>query len=264
MNFTQDIYDIPIIQEIVISSSTSGSPVGEILFPRAKTIPINKGYTSNVTFHVRDENKKIKNVAGLNLVARLYNVDQTVLLIEKPLLNTDLAKGIATLVFTPNDIQDFEPGLYNLYISMGNQQNNTVLYNNRTYDTNLTVEILQGGSISYIAQDISLFYPTTEADVTISEAVEAQASQLLNRGGLATIAVYATAFTGNLYLDGTLELHPNSQTNWFSIPLYWSQPQYTYDNFTGIDPHNFMCFANFVRFRIQTTSGTIDKILFRG
>jgi len=263
MDFTHDIYDIPIIQEIVISS-TSGSAVSTILFPRAKTIPINKGYTSNVSFHVRDQNKKIKNVAGLNLVARLYNVDQTVLLIEKPLLNTDLAQGVATLVFTPNDIQDLEPGLYNLYVSLGSQQTNTVLYHNRTYDSNLTVEIVQGGSITNNSQEITTFYNTSDASITESQAIEAQASKLLNRGGLATFAVYMTNFVGSIFLDATLELHPNSTTNYFPIPLYWAHDEYKYNNFSGLDPHNVVCFASFVKFKIKTTSGTVDKIIFRG
>lgn len=268
MNFTQDIYDIPIIQEIVIGSGNSGDPVSqgisEILFPRAKVIPVNKGFTTSVTFHVRDENKKIKNVAGLNLTARLYNVDQTVLLIEKRLVNTNMAKGIATLVFTPDDIQNLEPGLYNLYVSQYDTNTNTVLYNNRAYDTNLTVEVKQGGSVTYITQESSVFYPTNEDDVKITEPMEAQASNLMNRDGLATFVVYMTNFTGSIFLEGTLEQHPNSQTKYFSIPLDWAVNDYKYTNFTGLDPHNFVCYSTFIRFRIKTTSGAVDKILFRG
>ena len=80
---------------------------------------------------------------------------------------------------------------------------------------------------------------------------------------MVTLAVYSTNYTGNFFIQGSLEENP-AETDWFNIILgTYTEEHYPYINQTGIDPWTFRTNIKYLRARFTQTQGTLDKVIIR-
>jgi hypothetical protein len=84
---------------------------------------------------------------------------------------------------------------------------------------------------------------------------------------LFTIGVYATNWTGNIIVQGSMDTVVHGDTLWADLkPQDSTDPVLAYNGYTGIDPFNFYASVRWLRV-VKTDSpsnaGSLDKVLIR-
>ena len=78
------------------------------------------------------------------------------------------------------------------------------------------------------------------------------------------MGVYATGYTGNFFLQGSLADFPDT-TDWFNIELSAVLDYHYFNNFTGVEPFSVESNVKWIRvlWGDGGSNGTVDKVVFR-
>lgn len=223
-----------------------------------------RGLTNEILFLVRNRDRKLQNVFSDQLRAYITHPVTKRRMITKLLENTsDIGKVKLTL--TAADLQGISAGLYNVYISRTNMENTSLpLYNDQDNNIRFDIEITdQTGDEPIETQTVTNFTVSgLGSNVLISDAMVGNIDENFSNAQH-TIAVYTTAFTGNLTIQGScLASTPTTgiaSVDWFNIETLPAS------NFSGIVNHTFSVNTNWIRVIVtpDNDDGSVTQILLR-
>lgn len=225
-----------------------------------KPFRILKGVDTSVQFFIKDQNGKSVKLRNKTFFANIIKSSDKDILISKPMQVVDTEAGITQLVLTVSDTLLLQVGYYDLVIQIREDSGEVIpLYNNSTYQQKYTIELLDNyidvSPNVVIADNFSLHNNFYYSDKFAGTA------QNPSTFGVSTIAVYGINFVGKVGVEATLESNPIG-SSWFPIDLDRVKGKVEYNNFTGIEPYVFEGKFYWIRFVLQKTSGSIDKILY--
>lgn len=237
---------------------------GRLVFPMHDAkIKIYKGTDNNIDFVILDDSRRKYNVSGSELVFTMFHQRTKQITLQRPVEVVSSINGRVRIRITHDDVSNLNAGYYNFSVKATDEAG---------FDKLLQVDLGHGslGVIELI--DSAIPGPLTEhiADTWvfdgtyyISDTFAADSDRNYSVG-LHTMAAYVTGYTGNLYIQFSLdEIAPTAETDWINVQVSMMTDYIAFDAHTGIEPFNFTNVCKWIRFKWDTTAGTIDKILLR-
>lgn len=219
-----------------------------------------KGVDTQIQFSIQEQNGQATKLYNKSINAILVKTKTNDIVFDKKLRIENYDLGIASLVIGSMDTSTKDAGYYDLVLTITDENSNiSPVYVNSTFKMDYSVEIIE----NYIDTAPNLFESTNfvlNNGIGYSDKYIGS-SQVSNTFGNATVAFYGTNFVGKIGVEATLAISPN-ESDWFPLDLTLVTPQKEYDGFTGVDAFVFEGKFNWVRFTVETVTGTIDKVLY--
>jgi len=219
-----------------------------------------KGVDTYIQFSIQEDTGNATSLYNKTITATLVKNNKPNAVFNKNLKIENYERGIASLVIGSMDIITQDAGYYDLVITIRDENSNiSPVYINSTFKTDYSVEIIE----NFVDTTPNLFEIT---DFTLSGDIEYSeknigTSQVDNTFGNSTVVFYGTDFDGKVGVEASLAINPND-TDWFPLDLTIVTPKKEYNGFSGVDAFVFEGKFNWVRFSKETSSGSIDKILY--
>lgn len=220
------------------------------------------GFDSEFFFFIKNQDRKPIMLQGIVINANVINRSTTSAVVSKKCVITDYELGSIKLTLTSAETSLMEPGLYDIVFSYTNNLGLTLpLFCDLNMRPNYTLEVSNSaGAVPLVTQSTTTF--TSNNGEYVSDPLPGP-GYFDKFNSMITIAVYATGYTGEFHIDGTLFDNP-TESDWFNIIIGTStQEYYPYIDFTGVDPWTFRSNIKFIRARFTQTSGTLDKLVVR-
>ena len=253
--------------EVIIFLDTAPDRENTLVY--AKPLQIYKGIDNKIKLLFKNQDQKLQSVLNSNIVFNLIDSSNSELVFSRDCVVVPDAKGAATFILNEFDLYDIQAGIYNYSIKLINGEgNSSIVFADDNYNAQGQARVSDSVYPTFresIKPNLGPFYnnPTngqsgySNANVTVSDVVPVL-DRTKVRAVLQTVQYYGTDFTGTVEIQGSLEsaltAYPSS---WFTVDTQ------TFTNFTGVNFSNFQGKFSLVRFKITTTSGTLDKILYR-
>ena len=212
-------------------------------------------------FFVKNQDRKIFKLHNMEFYATFVERQNKGRLFSKKCQTIDPELGSLRLIVNPGDIAHAEVGNYDVVLTYTDGRGlNLPLYADVNYRPNLICEISEAAhAVPLTTATIDTFQ--LEGTEQVSERTEGP-HYYHKRRGLITLGVYATGYTGNFFLQGSLSDYPDT-TDWFNIELGAILDYHYFNNFTGIEPFSIRSNVKWLRTRHDTGTGTVDKVVFR-
>jgi hypothetical protein len=263
INQTGDLY--------AIDASGSKAGLGNYASSTGTTInsPVNyrflklfTGLDNEFIFYIKNTDRKPIQLHGQTITANVVNRETQVKLLSKKCQIVDYDEGKVKLVITSGEMVAIQNGFLDLVFTYINSQGlNLPLFVDQNLRPNYTIEV------SNQTQSIPLLSASTETFILrdgfyySSHLPGPGAKNKVN--GMVTLAVYATNYTGNFFIQGSLEENPE-ENDWFNIILgTYTDEHYPYIDQSGIDPWTFRTNIKYLRAKFTQTKGTLDKVIIR-
>lgn len=241
-------------------NSTRGTTVNSPL--NYKFLKLFSGLDNELYFFVKNQDRKPIMLQGLVVTANLINRETGAKIISKKCNIVDYELGQIRLTISPAEFATVRNGYLDLIFSYVNDRGlNLPLYCDQNMRPNYTVEV----------SDAASAIPLTTAETnTFTKISDVYYSNILPCTGyfnkvdsLVTLAVYATNYTGNFYIQAAIADNP-TESDWFNIILgTYTEEFYPYVNFDGIDPWTFRTNVKYLRAMFTAEQGTVDKVVLR-
>jgi hypothetical protein len=231
-----------------------------------RTLQAHKGVNNELFFTIRDRDRKLQNVFSDTLRAYLIEPLTKRRVFSKILSHNSVGKVKLTL--TVGDLIDIESGLYHMYITRTNQEDQDLpVYNDQNNNIRFDINITDQTGVEPIpTQQNSTFLQTgnvllgSDTDIFVTNAMLGNLDHNFSNAQH-TVAIYADGYTGEIEIQASCLLNtPNTDHNskdWFLVDTL------SIDNLTGIAHKTFQVNCNWVRIVHRPVSGTITKVLFR-
>jgi hypothetical protein len=194
------------------------------------------------------------NVAGSTFTLKVVDVYNNQLVLTRTLEIEDATKGMIGTVFTEEDIDNLDSLRYHYGIYMVDSNGaQRPLYVDDNYSASGVIEV-DGTAYPVSQPSAEPAIGAYNSGVAYTDVVEVD----YNAQGNNTAAYYLTGFTGTITAQGHLE---DSATVVDSD--YIDIASSTYTDQTGVVYVNFVGLFTGVRFKIEQTAGTVDKILYK-
>jgi len=221
----------------------------------ARNMKLYKGIDNTFQIKLMNSDQKLINAVGQTLSWVLLN--RSTAEVQFMLTKTVEGGDNSLVSFTVNegDLESINGGMYmySAYLTATNGKK-TILYGDSQNGVSVPVEIITN-SFPQVYPSIVLDTFTSSPSGLYTSVVNARPELNGKNNALHTAAFYSTNFTGTVNIEVTLS-NDNTPT-WAvldSISIS-STDTVTYANFNGV--------FTYVRFRVITTTGTVDKILYR-
>jgi len=226
-----------------------------------------KGFSNELTFNIRDRDRKLQNVFSDTLWAHIYNPQTKKRLLSRRCEDTS-SIGITKLYLNEGDLTNISEGLYKIYITKDSAETkNMPIYTSQDYDVSMDIEILADGVIEPIAtQEANVFTQVANTMLGDSANIFTTSSMYGNHDrnfsdARHSVAIYPATFTGNVLIQGSiLENTPSNDDaskDWFNIS------NVAFTSTSNLNHQTFTVNANWIRCLTYPTSGSITKILVR-
>lgn len=248
-----------------------------------KIIKLHKGVDNRLNFRVRDQDLKAVDVRNVDVRAKLINVENRELVLNKLMCNTD-QKNWVSLCVLEGDLVDVAPGLYEMVIQAENRNEymNTEyfsvspFYTNDVSDVVFAVEVTAHGdakllpSVEILKENFTYLQKDYTSPSWYTSAIPCNAIRN-HRNSVHTFSIYADNFSGTVEVLGSLSMNPpDSLTEYFPVQIEPGTNVITLDKFTGVDAFTFRANLMWVKFRITEDTmidpldrGELTKILWR-
>ena len=232
-----------------------------------KNLSIYTGLAIDIDFYLRNQNYKSLNIQGKKFVATVVERDTNNVRLSKTLYKDDRDSSKMVLQLTPDDSGGIDPGLYHLYITYTDSDNNRYpLYSDENQTLHHVLEVKENPLTVLRESAVLDDFATAGGDLYYSSRTNGTAPTF-NRDGTNTCAVYLTNFTGKIYAYGALDLNP-SERDWFEIELDPENTEtfYSFDQASGVYAFTWDGMFMWIRFAYlpdDTNQGTVEKILYR-
>ncbi len=229
-----------------------------------KIIKIYKGVDSVLNFYIKDKDRKAVSLTSGTLTAYLVNHTTSNLIFSRLVEEIDNTTGQAKLKILNKDLTSIESGFYDLSLTFTNVDGETLsLYTDRADNAKVTIEV-KDGPMPKLVDSASVTFSTDggTGGKEYSSAVEVS-SIAPDTTGNHTVVAYFTNYTGNLYVEGSIE---QTAAGWFPITIGSGTEHKVYTSVSSPDPVNFTANLNWIRFAHDpdaVNAGTVDKILYR-
>lgn len=224
------------------------------------------GLDNEFFFFIKNIDRKPIQLQGFTITANVVNRETQVKLLSKKCQIVDYDESKVKLVITSGEMSAIQNGFLDLVFTYVNSQGlNLPLFVDQNLRPNYTIEVSnQTQSIPLLSAETTTFVTRVEGTDTYHYSSHLPGPGAKNKvNGMVTLAVYATNYTGNFFIQGSLEENP-AETDWFNIILgTYTEEHYPYINQTGIDPWTFRTNIKYLRARFTQTQGTLDKVIIR-
>jgi len=256
------IYDDPI--DLVVTSDAlylENRPMNN------RQLKAHKGFSNELTFNIRDRDRKLQNVFSDTVYAHIYNPQTKKRLLTRRCEDTS-SVGIIKLYLNEGDLTNIDAGLYKMYLSKDSAETkNMPIYSNQDYDVSMNIEILADGVIEPTPTQVANVF-TQVANTSLGDSANIFTTNSLYGNqdrnfadGRHSLAIYPSTFTGNVLIQGSiLENQPNNDDaskDWFNIS------NVAFSSTSNVNHQTFTINANWIRCLTYPTSGSITKILLR-
>ena len=158
------IYDDPI--DLVVTSDAlylENRPMNN------RQLKAHKGFSNELTFNIRDRDRKLQNVFSDTVYAHIYNPQTKKRLLTRRCEDTS-SVGIIKLYLNEGDLTNIDAGLYKMYLSKDSAETkNMPIYSNQDYDVSMNIEILADGVIEPTATQVANVF-TQVANTTLGDS----------------------------------------------------------------------------------------------
>ena len=239
----------------------------------SKDLKIFRGVDNKLHFELKNSDRQPVNMSGNNLKCIIINPYNQELMLTKYLVDENVVKGKYVLKLTPGDIQEWSAGFYIFSIVYQNVDGTEeMLYTTLDQDVSGRLEIVDKPFPAFVpahlikAEDWQKINNDTNIItnqnfwVTSKFAGDAQKDY---SDGLQTFSILLNNFSGNFFVQGSLEDQIITEDDWFNISLDCDSDFITYTNASGISVFNFEGNYVWLRFRYQPLpyqTGSITKI----
>ena len=241
-------------------NSTRGTTVNSPI--NYRFLKLFHGFDNEFFFFIKNQDRKPIMLQGMVVNASIINRSTKSSVINKQCTITDYELGSIKLVVTSSESATMEAGLFDIVFSYTNSLGLTMpMFCDLNMRPNYTLEVTDtGGAIPLATQATTTFI---ENSGMFTSSVLPGPGYYAKANSMITIAVYASNYTGNFYIQGTLTDAP-VESDWFNIILgSYTDDYYPYINFDGIDPWTFRSNIKLIRGKFTQTSGTLDKLVVR-
>jgi hypothetical protein len=220
------------------------------------------GFDNEFFFFIKNQDRKPIMLQGVVVNASVIDRSTKSTIVNKKCTITDYELAAIKLVLTSAESALMEQGLYDIVFSYTNSLGLTLpMFCDLNMRPNYTLEVTtDAGAIPLSTQQTTTF---TSNNNMYTSSILPGPGYFNKLNTMVTIAVYATNYTGEFYIQGTLFDNP-TESDWFNIILGTNTEEfYPYIDYTGIDPWTFRTNIKFVRAQFTQTSGTLDKLIVR-
>jgi len=228
-----------------------------------------KGFNNELTFNVRNRDRKLQNIFSETLWAYIQNPSTKKRLVTKKCEHTSNV-GTFKLYLQEGDIQNIDAGLYKMYISKSSpEQKNVPVFSDQNYNVSMDIEIKADAVVEPVATQLANnFFQVSNVTLGDTANIFTTSAMYGNQdrnfqNARHSVAIYPSAFTGNVLIQGSIvEGTPgndDASSDWFNIS------NVALSNSSVITHETFNINANWIRcltFPANTTS-TITKVLLR-
>ena len=272
------VYLCPNKLDITLDLDATVRGVNQVMYQR--DLKIQKGIKNQVRIQFKNsDQKKVRIYNTQTFVFSLFDAVNRRLLLEKELTVLDNAttstKGTALLTLTESDTLDLDRSSYQYSVKLQDTDGTYLpAYANTYYGMAGTLHL--SNDIYPVLQDsvqVTTFTKTYNDDIQLYEQKSGNiyASPEYNGNtALHTAAVYLTNYKGTVYIQGTLDNSPDSNSNYSTIVSK------TYNGTSGIDYFNFNGVFTYIRILHIPAKGptdpdndnpaffgSLDKVLYR-
>lgn len=228
---------------------------------------------SQIEFNIKNNDRKPVNLSGKKIICYLINGLTSTKLLTRELDVIDDYKGKAILKIFPSDNVDWNIGFHKYSIQIVDANGDIdLLYTNDIFFSGGTFELLESVTPKPVESfdiDPEKFIKQNNGynnDYYVSDYYPGRA-QLGYSDTLHTVAIYCDNFSGQIYVQGSIEGQPSlDDDKWFYISLDSDKNFIEVFDYTGIEAFNFRANVLWVRFFYKehlANKGKISKILFK-
>ena len=256
------LYDDPI--DLVVTSDAlylDNRPMNN------RKLKAHKGFSNELTFNIRDRDRKLQNVFSDTLFAHIYNPTTKKRIISRRVEKTSNI-GIVKLYLNEGDLVNVDAGLYKIYFTKDSAETKDMpIYSNQDYDVSMNIEILADGVIEPTATQVANVF-TQVANTSLGDSANIFTTNSLYGNqdrnfadARHSLAIYPSTNTGNVLIQGSIvENAPgndDASKDWFNIA------NCSFSATSNITHKTFTVNANWIRCLTYPTSGSISQILLR-
>lgn len=256
------LYDDPI--DLVVTSDAlylDNRPMNN------RKLKAHKGFSNELTFNIRDRDRKLQNVFSDTLFAHIYNPTTKKRIISRRVEKTSNI-GIVKLYLNEGDLVNVDAGLYKIYFTKDSAETKDMpIYSNQDYDVSMNIEILADGVIEPTATQVANVF-TQVANTSLGDSANIFTTNSLYGNqdrnfadARHSLAIYPSTYTGNVLIQGSIvENAPgndDASKDWFNIA------NCSFSATSNITHKTFTVNANWIRCLTYPTSGSISQILLR-
>ena len=256
------LYDDPI--DLVVTSDAlylDNRPMNN------RKLKAHKGFSNELTFNIRDRDRKLQNVFSDTLFAHIYNPTTKKRIISRRVEKTSNI-GIVKLYLNEGDLVNVDAGLYKIYFTKDSAETKDMpIYSNQDYDVSMNIEILADGVIEPTATQVANVF-TQVANTSLGDSANIFTTNSLYGNqdrnfadARHSLAIYPSTYTGNVLIQGSIvENAPgndDASKDWFNIA------NCSFSATRNITHKTFTVNANWIRCLTYPTSGSISQILLR-
>ena len=214
-----------------------------------------KGVNNTVKLQVKNNDQKKVNMSGRTVQFNIVDRANRVNYVTKTATNVNASNGLFSVTLTEGDLLDLDGQWYNYSITVINADGTkNVSYADDAFEAKGNIQIVDAVYPDFAESTELLLLNGTE----YTSATDSRAD-LNHNPALHTAQIYfASDFTGTVTAQASMSTSIESNNDEFfnvSTQTYTAEAGPVYFNFTGV-------YAQ-VRFRVETTSGSVSKILYR-
>lgn len=233
-----------------------------------ETLDIFKGVTSKIDVNVKNSDTKKVQLAGRTLTAYLISGASNSNVLTRELTEIDGSKGQYQLTVLEGDSLDWDEGHYRLAITLIDENDDEqILFTDLGYGSGVEINVKSSPLNPFVSSIISDATTWGEnGGKWYSSAYEADSKSGAS-DGLHTLALYMTDFTGQFWIQASLENSvPVNDTEWFDLKLDDVNDFLTYTSESALQNIDFIVNAQWVRFVYTpdvANTGTMNQALYR-
>lgn len=254
-------------QSIELLYSTSGFLENSPMRNR-EALDIHKGVATKIDVNVKNSDKKKYPSAGKTFTAYLINYETQTNVLTKELDEVDASKGQWELTILEGESRDWPAGLYRMAFTIVDENDDEhLLHADLGFGAITDVKVRENVLAPFISSSVSDASTWTELNGKwYSSAYKADGLAGAN-DGIHTIALSMTNFTGQFWVQSTLEpTAPAQLSQWFDLNLGGANDYLSYTAASDTVGVDFTINASYVRFVYDpddTNVGTFDQVVYR-
>lgn len=240
-----------------------------------KEFVAHKGMDNKFNICLRDQDRKKQNIYNTQIradVIKYANNERVLTRYAQP----GLEQGQAELILAEADLNNLSPGQYKISFKfLEDNGTTTPVFSDYNGGVLCTLIIKEDANPSPVSTQIANVWSQTgntnngdASNVFLSGNFAGNKTYNFNNSNH-TIGIYATNFTGNVFVEGSLgiEAPSSNDDNWATIDILGTSiGRLPLANVSGPVYYNFTGNFNYLRFKYSpssTNSGSFDKILIR-
>jgi hypothetical protein len=222
-----------------------------------------RGLDNDFFFYIKNQNRKPIYIANLTIYANIVHRETHARMVTKVCQIMDGEQGLCRLTLNSNDLAQVDAGMYDLILTYKDDRGLTLpLYADTNMRINLIIEVSDAGHSIPLTSETTTTFLSNGSGHMVGERIHGPYYYGRTKG-LITFTAETTNYTGHLFLQGSIQSHPD-ENDWFNIELGAIVDYHPFFNHTGIEP--FTCTATVKHLRVawqETGQGTVDKVVFR-